>query len=508
MKKLYTLISVILTAAVLLTACQPTPDTPPVVSKNDGTLEDAIVNGAPDGYVYEVPENYSKSVSLLNGRLNISMDETAQITAKKGIIYPVYEATIANFDTETIKHIARVFFGDAQLVSHNTTVSKDRILNEVILPLQQRISEIENGSLDPTVDENGNTIIDDFTGKPVTAEQELESLRFYLERAYDDMEKAPDSVDIKYLSLDDYNPGNNFNADCLLPDGKTGRLCITGNVLTINRNYEESGFLDRDGEYGGIIGDIDTFMSSNADIPDDYISNKPHNYYVEKGLDYDNAISQAVDFVAELGLDEYSYSGIGVSHNFGMNTVETEATVEQTFTKYGVIFMRTVGDSICIPDLYYYANGQVNNEDGETQFYPSFHYERLVVWVGTNGVESMYWSSPLKVERELQSSVELIPFETLVEKSLFKSYTNEYDPKDYYETIYTDFELGYSMMKEKNKEGYFILIPTWFVSFKTNNTVYSDETETEITYELSQVFFRADVINAIDGSRINRDLGY
>lgn len=510
MKRFFCLTIFVLFSLTSLAACQPTPETPPVVSKNDGTLENAIRKGASDDYIYTAPQSYSKSESFLGGKINVSIGANTNIVTKENIQYPVYEATVMDFEPATVKKIAERFFGTAGMEMHidqEARQTKSYLLNNYILPLQERIANIENGTLDPTVDENGNTIIQ-ADGLPLTVEDELDSLKEALSFAQKKYESAPESVETTPVTIDYYKVGDTFNADIPMSDGYLGRICIKDSVLTATTNYQEVYDTEINDYYGGVSGSVG-LVEINTDILNEYTySGVKYIYRIDSTLDYENAKTQAEDFVEALGIQGYSCVGVGIGPY--SNVIETKTYNETTYTKYGVLFMRSVGDSICIPDSYEKASLQ----DGDIQ--PPFYYERLVVWVDANGVSGLYWSAPLKFERELQSSVELMEFDRIgqiitdaVQRTCFENaIPNSMDSTEFANLIIlndfavTDIELGYAMMKEKNKEGYFILIPAWFISY---------DAHLEYTYEEEPLDYHANralAINAVDGSIINRDVGY
>lgn len=518
MKKLCLIMVLCFVGTICMTACQPTPETPPVVSKNNGVFENAILNGAPDGYVYEPLKSYSKSESYFDGRMNITIDDNTEIIAKEGIKYPVYEVTTADFDPATVHKIAEVFFSGAQMEAHISQEQRETkfyIMNNYILPCQERIANIENGTLDPTVDEDGNQIIQ-ANGLPLTAEEELEVLNDLLKLYRTQYESAPESVKTDPISLDNYKAGDTVNADIPLSDGKIGRLCIRDNVLTATYNHVEHVSSDVDEYYGGVDGKVQYLVNSDLELPSDYtINGKEYRYHLDSTLNYDRAVSQAEDFVNKLGLDMYSRAAVAVG-GYGKDDVESETAVDITYRKFAVIFMRDVDDSVCIADdqicHYDKASGQSRGEDGEIRQYSEpFHYEKLVIWIGAEGVESIYWSSPLQIERELQSSVKLIDFERVAQTAVDGIRRFNIDGDELLDHIIkfdynvTGMELGYSVTREKNKDGFFILVPTWFVSFDSYEE-YVDEDGTNTQENIYNN--RTIVVNAIDGSIIDRSLGY
>lgn len=136
-------IAVILLAALLLAACQPTPETEIVVNKADGRLEDIIAaTTEPETVAVEAAQGSEKpqnqaapeatqiprrmtgvrwtdafSVAAAMDRLDVSIDAAVQ-TPESGTA-AVYRIGFASPDADETARLLRVFFGDRQAYRAN-----------------------------------------------------------------------------------------------------------------------------------------------------------------------------------------------------------------------------------------------------------------------------------------------------------------------------------------------------------------------------------------------------
>lgn len=138
------------------------------------------------------------------------------------------------------------------------------------------------------------------------------------------------------------------------------------------------------------------------------------------------------------------------------------------------------------------------------------YYEHLVIYIKNGAIESVNWYSPLMITGEYQNNIQVLSNNEVVEK--MKSYMQEaYSLERFSENMVGSIMTGnidiidaqFRMMRVKSKDtNDFLIIPVWqFVG-----DVYVD-TEYATNYRIWKDQVLA-VINAVDGSIINADLGY
>lgn len=138
------------------------------------------------------------------------------------------------------------------------------------------------------------------------------------------------------------------------------------------------------------------------------------------------------------------------------------------------------------------------------------YYEHLVIYIKNGAIESVNWYSPLMITGEYQNNIQVLSNNEVVDK--MKSYIQEaYSLERFSENMVGSIMTGnidiidaqFRMMRVKSKDtNDFLIIPVWqFVG-----DVYVD-TEYATNYRIWKDQVLA-VINAVDGSIINADLGY
>ena len=127
MKKILAIL--ILIVAVLLTACQPTPDSSAVVGKNDGVLEQALKNENTSDEIYQVPEHVELNVETNNP--NISIEINAPVVFPTVNKIPVSEIDFAYFTQDDLEKYIRNFFGNAKLYEPSGEMTQSQIIEEI-----------------------------------------------------------------------------------------------------------------------------------------------------------------------------------------------------------------------------------------------------------------------------------------------------------------------------------------------------------------------------------------
>ncbi len=124
--RIYTSIMAALTAALLLTACQPTPDKAVVVG---GDLEEKIVRSSASVTVYNAPQNWQETLDIGHG---IKATFNASVTVPDVTAFPVYKATQVKLSESKIKPILDYFVQGREIMKAPEP-TKDEIENELVL---------------------------------------------------------------------------------------------------------------------------------------------------------------------------------------------------------------------------------------------------------------------------------------------------------------------------------------------------------------------------------------
>ena len=140
MKRFFYL-SLLIVAMLCLAACQPTPESAVVASKNDGAFEVALENKAEEtesvSTAEETAQHYTSSITSADGNVTYNVDVELPIPQTA---LPVLQVTPHSFTVDEAKQIATALFGDAEIYEYSNERSKSEIEAE-ILSLRQHISD-------------------------------------------------------------------------------------------------------------------------------------------------------------------------------------------------------------------------------------------------------------------------------------------------------------------------------------------------------------------------------
>ena len=135
-----------------------------------------------------------------------------------------------------------------------------------------------------------------------------------------------------------------------------------------------------------------------------------------------------------------------------------------------------------------------------TVYNPVLPYEFLCVDVGADGVFMIEWEHPISITGLIAEDSELLPFETILD--IFGTIapltiqSSEYEANN---ALYINrAELGYMCLQERGKPTSYQLVPVW--DFFGERTIGRERYTTHNWSHLT--------INAIDGTIIDRELGY
>ena len=140
--------------------------------------------------------------------------------------------------------------------------------------------------------------------------------------------------------------------------------------------------------------------------------------------------------------------------------------------------------------------------------------ESLTVCVNNTGVIMIDWTSPCDVTRTVNENVALKPFDEI--KQIFKQQIlyNVYEEDGKEDTLkINQVRLGYMAVPEKGDISHYRMIPVWdFIGPSFSDEDYAKITDPKYNEEGSSVIPNENIsyltVNAIDGSIINRNLGY
>ncbi len=496
-------LAVILFVGCFTTACQPTPEKPVVVNKADGL--DSLIEATPGASSGESPSNtptpnndalYEKLATpkhwtfeetALDGKLNLTADVDIELPNVSQL--PAATASLSEFTQEDLDNIAELIgAGDATWTVIDHTMTKAQIEQE-ILDYKARRAEFKAEGNDELVEHMDDNI-----------------------EAYEKMYKdAPYENELKNteLKIGQLYYGSELNGDAITGMGFEGTTQFNG-----------------------------------------------QSYYLRAGS---RSNSDAVDKISfNYGLTPVWLGGIGVDKPFGISLTKEQAgekaseiakklTTELTLChvypatttgqasnrKWGwaCVFMREINGC---PTAY---ESTGIGSDMETTVREPIPYEQMTIVMDDIGMISFEWKTPMTIKSIDNPDVTLLPFDeifnraknNLIQRGAYEAVdakdNNGNDMSDPGCTLkITKVALGLMRVAKANSSDYYY-IPVWnFFSDMKHSPEYYERMGFEpsnmddLVDENGNInggvtdgdpfAWGAVTVNALDGSIIDRDLGY
>lgn len=453
-------IAAVTLAALLLiscftTACQPTPEQPVVVKKNDDTLEKAIEASPAPVKKYEAPAHWDEEYSENDGELTISVNADLELPDVDA--YPIYKVEPRYFTKEQVQILSDALFGDAEVQGVDKQWTKSQY-EKLIVDLKQAHTSGETGKTDEEFEKG----IDDLEQMWRNAPETLESFN---------MQEA--------MTLFD----------------ETGKVTLQADM---GRKEPAELTAINDEKFGPYI----DFTNNDGLAYEEYIVQDTTGL----SLSLSDAIQQAQDLLTKLGIDymDVGYTDMGVA--YGREGEDTDNHPRC----YLIYFTRTVDG---IPTTYDWQTGATTENDN---YDIVWSYERITVGVDDSGIVQFVWAGNAALAEKMTENAQLMPFEDVKERfkqGMKNAYIYPDDPSalEQSATNWTHFDidrvvLGMTRIKLKDNGGY-SLVPVWdFFGKETTEWVNAEgEPGTTVADDGSRSFL---TINALDGTIINRTFGY
>ena len=526
MKRLIVFMLVISTLFACV-ACQPTPDKPPVISKNDGQLEKEIYEGASKGWELSVPEAFSCDESLYGDKIKVKA-ENAKVECAKTSDFSVYEATFHRFTAEEIQSYLSKCFPEGELFLHNAQLTRDEITRIYVVPSQQTLWEMENGEYELFDEAFWNKV----GGKPSdmerykrdTIQNQKKTIEFYKELA----DAAPETVTRQEVDFSAYNPTDGIDLDIIQKNGQTGRLRVSkqGCVLEISLgDYQIENSTDPRNDSVG-VGLYNVLALRDRDISDPDVKTALSHLSLSR---YE-AKSAAEEFVHTLGHGstyKAVYTGLAwcaADSHEAFRPVVTEFDFDEIGMKYyyAICFTRDVdGVQVAERNGAWDAIGWDMSDGIHENHSAGYTNEALNVFVNDKGVCGFTFKAPLDVTL-VQDNVALIDFDEAAERAVKQvAYKNngemqqnaEYDGRELpdseriegFENEITNFSLRYAECAVKDDMNRLLLIPIW-ICYANATVIFRDGSKED--WYVNDTLKPVCGINAIDGSTYSFGLGY
>lgn len=499
-------------AAGILTGCARTPEESLVKMKGkeaEKNYEEADKKGDSDGEkkgktireILGAPKTYQSEEKDETGLLTIHTDAEVEIPdVEKASVISVSQHP---FDQETIDKLTEIFFPDAKIYSGNTwhRRTKPQILKE----LNRWKAYLAAGELDPNgwgKDENGNYNVDIY--------QIIEELEAEYETAPEEV--TPEEVKPQFgLEQVDYEgtggswiSEDQFSGVAETPEGKhyTYHLQkgdyrpfeMSIRDLTSDEKLDTSMYISWE-EYSG-------YREGNhiKDFPDEEELKKRQKLTFEEAKRISDEKVKLLE-IPNMELTAWDY---------GLYLGEIPGEKENTIFDVGYIFhySRKI-DGIAVT----YTSDPGGEAEDLSGDMPTWGYEELTFYIGSDGISLVDFNNYYDVKETKTQEVKLKSFDEIIktyEKMMLiqNAQWTEDEREQRYDIDRIVF--GYTRIYEPStdsKNG--ILVPAWdfFGSYTAKSTEEEKAQGTE-DYTNSSKSKSYLTINAIDGSVINRSLGY
>ena len=475
----------LLLSLLLLAGCKPTPKEDVIINKGDGELQEKIA-AAPVEETFEAPthltlDEISGQHTKITVDADVVMPETKQL--------PVAEIVGETITIEWVRRVMEAIADGREIRTANTEIpdTKPEIVEE-IRAVQNAIEEWETEFKDTT--------------DPAEWQERYDDLRQQMEAWQEAYRSAPDEIG----SAADLSEAA-FRAQ--------GRLYVSIDfgkkfpaVLEVYQ-YGTVNFSNWDPEVGHQV---------YFDVPDGAALNGV-------AMSKEDAVKTAQDFMARLG--ETGYEPAVVRAATLEPRVDGERPPRETWTNGWYVVMTRPVNGVPAPyynsqqdDFGYYTTAE------RVQYIAPLGDEYAEFWIRDSGVNEFHWYNPSVPVRTVNESVALAPFDKVIEtfrkQAAIEIYPSAEEYKEYGTVLIKidRIELGMSRVRKENAPETYLLVPMWFfygattvtdLNEKASSLRYSFrlcEAPDGLSYyqeEPALCFMR---INAIDGSRIDPQLGY
>jgi len=466
------LLALITISLFLLTACQPTPENAPVVGKKDGKLEEMILHFQGNSQNYKFPEQWEQDFQNDEGNVTIEID--AQLDVPNVSAYPVVNAVPTTITKLDMEKMVKYFFGGKPVYDMPAGPNKSDLTKSILQYKYDVKTLLQSGKVHYT------THI--FSAEEI--QKELLKLQSIIEE-YESKLASIEEIQRDTSSLD------------LVSEGEYKKITL---VDTASGDYTSRFHIGiQDGNYSMRI----SFTLPDYSGYDDFeepADNMP------QGLDMtlEEAESLAKEMLADIGIEDAMRTKWFVGNYTGLD--ESITGVRNSEQCYVLYFCKPIA-KIPITYFYDYEGASTFRPDGAEVYSYPWSPEVIEVYVNNNGVVHFKWQDSGTISGTINQNVQLLPWEDIKEKAIqqfrYKDiglYHMGFDQENMTVEI-NKVKLGMMRVAKKDSLGEFMYIPVW--DFFGN---YIIEKPREDDYQVRACSMLT--INAIDGSIIDRGLGY
>ena len=467
-------------------------DSNSAVSENDSTTDNNNSSSAASAAkttirdLINAPQTYKSQVTDDSAKLVVNTDATVEIPDVDKI--SAISVTPAEVTQDLLDRITDAFFSDATLYTADSYyVQTKSEIKEILDGLKE---DVANGNLDPNnwgTDDEGNYIYDIYSdiesweseyeaapetktlveGKPVAGAQDL-------------------SADGQVMS------DNSFSGVAVMNDGSTYyyKTYSSGSDTLAVR-------IKKTAKAGGEALPTDTTWS-------EYTNSSGFQEPTEEsiGLSLEDAKKLVQEKVDKIGITDLQCTG----WNYAVCTnLEDDSTLSNIGTGYHIYYNRVING---VPITQTMDSGG-NLEDMDSTM-ETWSYEDLDFFVDKDGIASVTYCNPYLIGETQTENLSLLPFSEIMKTYEKMMVVTNADNMEYDNSRVYDIDrivLGYARIYEPSKDAHTgLLVPVWdFFGTRKVESEYDGESYSDTTDYPTWSYL---TINAVDGSIIDRSLGY
>ncbi len=460
-------LAVILILIFFLAACQPTPKEVFVVEKDTERMVEKASsdeNGTVANSLGIPSDRYTYAETDTSGRVKVNVD--AEVLVPEVEYLPIVRVTGRSYTERDVENIYNALCQDAIPVDEDAPMPRFVYQHTLDELLEHR----ETGELDKY--------------------DSVEELDAAIQEVMAQVASAPEHATPIELNCT-FNSSGIARVLCVRDD------TVLSDLFVINSTQTERGV------YSDFIRDIfnrTEFGNQSAygqAVTVSYALTRDANIVTPK-MTQQEAQNQAEQVISALGLEDFTCVGSRIAPLFGAPTAEVKAACKSA---YEFMFTRSVnGVSVT------YTNDILSSPpDDANAVSEPWMYEKIRIFVDDDGKYAYMWNGPCTVTKIINDKATLLPFDQI--KEIFANMIllkyGDYIGDDASKSIsinITKIRLGLVRVTEKDNNQYGILVPAWdfFGTYDEGNgyPIGYDGYESLLT------------INAVDGSIIDRSIGY
>ena len=461
----YILIALII---VLFSACQPTPSKEVVQRKNDGKFEDEVFNRNNTSEVKDVTSDLIWNESILNNEGNEFVEIKAEIVFPSASDSPVISIIPASFTQKQIDNFIECFSIDEKIYSNSEVLVQEEILS-LIMSLELEHASFKNGE-----DGFDSELTDEYFEKQLSKYRSM-------------LAEAPSKEDLKesHAALELNKDTGREELSVKIDAGKNELATI----LVSNRSQHN---------YNSTL----TLMNGSRYTPD-------YTLYGNEANGIDLTMEQtkviAENALLNLGLSDYYVKDIMTGRQLSDETKQGYTVIcTPKFNNIPIIYSNMT--NIKDPNLILDPGGSgllIYADTGEVVEYVPRRYDECFIEMNIDdtGITYLIWSNIYEILSIENEKVNILDFEEIKQICIQQMENNfSYYNKEN-KIVYTidRIELGLVNIPQRNKMGYFYLVPAWTFYGRSKA-----EDREPLEYLLGEYTIHSSLltINAIDGSLI------